>query len=150
MTHNRIHGGASQQGMLSLGLVLALFGLAHYWTPLGPPAAHGGGSGGYSQIRGIPAPHQMIRIGEDETLVVPDQRKFVLTGIVTTENWSDASPVVVRFNGQVVFKRGMYPGEVITLPPGIAADSGSTVEIDRLSLARDSRVTLLGYMSGGR
>ena len=103
-------------------------------------------AGESSMIHGVPAPHQMRSIGENQSFPVPTDKIFAATGIVTTVNWTGSSPVVIRVDGIEVFKRPMVAGEVLELPPGICAGPGSIVEIDRLSASSDSRVLLLGYL----
>ena len=128
------------RGTLFLGLAIAFFGMNRGMF---------GSAGNRSQsmrLLGLPAPHQMRSLDEHTSFAVPKNRLFVVTGIITTENWTGTSPVVVRFDGDEVFKRPMEAGEVIELPPGLCAQAGTTIEIDRLSAATDSRVKLLGYV----
>jgi hypothetical protein len=86
---------------------------------------------------GAPDPAEMLRVDEGRSFVVPAGRVLVVNGIITREAWSDATPVVIRF-------------DVVTLPPGLAAAAGTLVEVDRLSHAADSRVTLLCHLSALR
>jgi hypothetical protein len=95
---------------------------------------------------GGPDPAEMLRIDEGRSFVVPAGKVLAVNGIITREAWSDATPVVIRFDGATVFQRGMFAGDVVTLPPGLAAAAGTLVEVDRLSPAADSRVTLLCHL----
>jgi len=97
-----------------------------------------------------PDPAEMLRVDEGQAFVVPLGKVLVVNGIITREAWSDATPVVIRFDGATVFQRSMFAGDVVTLPPGLAAPAGTVVEIDRLSPAADSRVTLLAHLSAVR
>jgi hypothetical protein len=99
---------------------------------------------------GAPDPAEMLRVDEGRSFVVPAGRVLVVNGIITREAWSDATPVVIRFDGATVFQRSLFAGDVVTLPPGLAAAAGTLVEVDRLSHAADSRVTLLCHLSALR
>jgi hypothetical protein len=124
--------------MALLGVVLATRDGARSVSEGVPP----GGS--------TPDPADMLRIDEGRAFVVPAGRVLAINGIVTRETWSDATQVVIRFDGATVFQRAMFAGDVVTLPPGLAAAAGTLVEVDRLSPAADSRVTLLCHLSGLR
>ena len=58
---------------------------------------HGKHEGQKAAVRmaGVPAPHRMVRVTENDSLSVPKAKIFVATGIVTTENWPGESAVVI-------------------------------------------------------
>ena len=131
------------RGTLFLGLAIAFFGMNRGMF---------GSAGNRSQstrLLGLPAPHQMRSLDEHTSFAVPKNRLFVVTGIITTENWTGTSPVVVRFDGDEVFKRPMEAGEVIELPPGLCAHAGTTIEIAATNVPALALYRRRGYRISG-
>jgi hypothetical protein len=136
---------------------LALFGLTFFTRPQTNPSSPGMHNAPAAQlaplprIKGIPAGRDMLRIIEGAPYTVPNGKIFVLTGLTRTlvdaievvdpSAPGDLDPVgsilAVRFNGVptlTAYDCSMYSGgaegldkQVIRVPPGITASSGTIV-----------------------
>jgi hypothetical protein len=112
-------------------------------------------------IAGIPTPAQMVRVSEDQPLIVPQGTVFVATGIASTANNTDGGHKVieVQFDGTTVLLgtlsrpagvniSGSGPS-IPQIPPGLVAPAGTTVGVKESSstASNPAKAVLLGYLA---
>lgn len=111
---------------------LVLVALATSAAQVSSPAQFLASNGGPLSVRvlGVPTAQQMVRIRGGTPFVVPQGKLLVLTGL----GMGSTGTSELRIDGQLEVAAGNYsPSEqyssVVALPPGLAAGSGSTVEV---------------------
>jgi len=95
-------------------------------------------------VRGLPRPTEMMRIVKGTPLTVPAGKRFVVTGLGTTQSERTAD---IQIDGHLALRARLdnTTGYVVPVPAGITATEGKTIEV--LDNNPTGAAVLLGYLT---